>query len=87
MNSTVAPSVVRQLVVQALGELLKQPFESEEMVETILIRDGQYRGRSYRFAGWMALWLVESGLVQFFDTEGDLVRVAEVVRRAATKAA
>ncbi len=87
MNSTVAPSVVRQLVVRALGDLLKQSFEPEEMVETILIRDGQYRGRSYRLAGWMALWLVESGLVQFFDAEGDLVRVAEVVNRSIAKAA
>ena len=41
--------------------------------ETILIDQGQYVARSYRMEGYMAMWLVSVGLVQFYDDEGRML--------------
>jgi len=44
-----------------------------EIDETILIDQGQYVARSYRMEGYMAMWLVPVGLVQFYDDEGRML--------------
>src|SRR5271165_794497 len=38
--------------------------------ETILIDEGRYVARSYRMDGYMAMWLVPVGIVQFYDDRG-----------------
>jgi len=44
-----------------------------EIDETILIDDGRYVARSYRSEGYMAMWLVAVGIVQFYDAEGQML--------------
>ena len=44
-----------------------------EIDETILIDEGRYVARSYRTAGYMAMWLVAVGLVQFYDDRGRML--------------
>lgn len=44
-----------------------------EIDENILIDRGQYVARSYRMEGYMAMWLVPVGLVQFYDDEGRML--------------
>jgi len=41
--------------------------------ETILIDQGRYVARSYRTEGYMAMWLVDVGIVQFYDDLGQML--------------
>jgi hypothetical protein len=57
---------------------LFQPNDDElpralEINETILIDRGQYVARSYRAAGYLAMWLVSLGLLQFYDEDGRML--------------
>jgi hypothetical protein len=64
------PFEVRELVVrtfQDIGVDIQSPFDLDE---TILIDDGHYAARSYKVDGFMAMWLVEIGIVQFYDADG-----------------
>jgi len=49
-----------------------EPF-SPEIDETILIDQGRYVARSYRTKGYMAMWLVDVGIVQFYDALGHML--------------
>jgi hypothetical protein len=44
-----------------------------EIDESILIDEGRYVARSYRTQGYMAMWLVAVGIVQFYDEEGQML--------------
>ncbi|HWA99542.1 MAG TPA: hypothetical protein VG713_13660 [Pirellulales bacterium] len=66
-----------------MSELIGEAVPAEEISETILIRDGKYRGRSYRTGDYMAMWLFESGLVMFYDRRGELLRTCELCTPAA----
>ncbi|MGA2258917.1 MAG: hypothetical protein ABSG53_29970 [Thermoguttaceae bacterium] len=44
-----------------------------EIDETILIDEGHYVARSYRTKGYMAMWLVAVGIVQFYDERGQML--------------
>ena len=66
------PHEVHTLVVQSFRDLgLGNPLDLEE---NILIDDGRYAGRSYRAGDLMAMWLIEVGLVQFYDADGNMLR-------------
>jgi hypothetical protein len=41
--------------------------------ETILIDRGRCVARSYRTDGYLAMWLLEVGIVQFYNAEGDML--------------
>lgn len=64
---------VRQLVKQTFGDLGIDDDLADDLNETILIDDGTYRGRSYQTEGYFAMWLVDVGLVQFYDDDGNMV--------------
>ncbi len=44
-----------------------------EIDETILIDQGRYVARSYRAAGYLAMWLVAVGILQFYDSRGRML--------------
>ncbi len=72
MLSTVTPTEVRRLVVDFL-ERAKYAVADDAVIETLLIRDGRYFGRSYRAAGAMAMWMIDIGLVQFYAADGEML--------------
>jgi hypothetical protein len=49
------------------------PASPPEIDETILIDQGRYVARSYRAAGYLAMWLVAVGIVQFYDSRGRML--------------
>ena len=70
---TPEPHDVRRLVLQVFveqGAALPTLFDMEEK---ILVDDGKYTARSYRVEGYMAMWLVTVGIVQFYDAEGNML--------------
>jgi hypothetical protein len=49
--------------------------------ETILIDQGRYVARSYRTPGYLAMWLVEAGIVQFYSSTGDMLATVNLFER------
>jgi len=73
------PDHVRDIVVRTLEELGVSPWLAADAEETILINEGQYVGRSYRVDGYMAMWLVPAGLIQFYNAGGDMLRTINLL--------
>jgi len=46
---------------------------SSEIKETILIDQGRYVARSYCIEGYLAMWLVAVGILQFYDNCGRML--------------
>ena len=82
MLSTVTPTQVRQLVTAYLGRRQIEAPDSA-IIETLLIRDGRYFGRSYRVAGVMAMWMIDIGLLQFYGADGDMLGSLSLLEPAA----
>jgi hypothetical protein len=79
----VAPELreVRRLVVQTFHQLGAAAPDLFDMEETVLIDEGKHAARTYRVDGLMAMWLVEIGLVQFYDAEGNMLRTVNLFQR------
>lgn len=83
MHSPATPTSVRQLVVEHFARFGADAKDAETCAETILIRDGKYRGRSYRTAGMLAMWMIEIGLVQFYAADGAMLATVSLDDRSA----
>jgi len=70
---------VRQIVERTFRLLGLSEERLEELKETILLQEGRYLARSYRAADFMAMWLVEVGIVQFYDTQGRMLRTINLL--------
>lgn len=74
---------VRQLVLgvlRSLGEATSSLFEVEE---TVIVHDGQCLGRKYRTARLTAVWLLNAGLVRFYDRRGKVLRTVNLFEELA----
>ena len=80
MTVELGPHEVRRLVTQTLGELGASMPSLFDLEETLLIDDGGYVARSYRVHGYMAMWLIEVGIVQFYDAEGNMLATVNLLR-------
>jgi len=72
------PREVRTLVVRTFLEFGAGLATLAELSENILVDDGRYMARSYRADGLMAMWLVEVGLLQFYDADGEMLRTVNL---------
>lgn len=70
---------VREVVERTFQALGVDDYALEELDETILLQDGQYLARSYRVEGMMAMWLIEVGIVQFYDADGGMLRTVNLL--------
>jgi len=78
MRTAPQPYEVRALVARTFAELNARIHPPSDLDETILIHDGKYSARSYRADGLMAMWLVEVGIVQFYDADGNMLRTVNL---------
>ena len=70
---------VRTLVFQTLLELDVHEDALEALDERILLDEGKYIARSYQAAELMAMWLVDVGIVQFYDGDGNMLRTINLL--------
>jgi hypothetical protein len=68
------PTEVRTLVFQTFLEFDVSEASLARLEERMMVDDGRYVARSYRAEDLMAMWLVEVGLLQFYDSEGNMLR-------------
>ena len=74
------PHEVRRLVVQTLEELGAAVPSLFDLEETIRVDNGKYTARSYRVEGYLAMWLLEMGIVQFYDAEGNMLATINLLK-------
>jgi hypothetical protein len=82
MTVTLGASEVRQLVARAFADFGVVVRRLAEMKETIFVEHGKNLARSYRHRGLMAMWLVQEGLVQFYDAEGNMLRTVNLLEQS-----
>ena len=70
---------VRSIVRRVFSEMGVAPRTLDDISETILVDEGRVRARSYRLDDLMAMWMLDIGIVQFYDSEGNMVRRANLV--------
>jgi hypothetical protein len=73
------PFEVRELVIRTFeyfDVFLESPWDLDE---TILIDDGRYSARTYEAEGHMAMWLLDIGVVQFYDADGNMLRTVNLL--------
>lgn len=73
MRTDPRPDEVREVVVRVLEDFGANIGAWDDLDETILIDGGRYVARSYRADGFLAMWLVDVGIVQFYDEAGDML--------------
>ncbi len=86
MSPTYSPSEVREFVLEAFSRLSRKTSERNALEEVLLVRDGVYSGRSYRWGGWMANWMISVGVIAFYNQRGDLVRTVDLHEAVAAEA-
>jgi hypothetical protein len=72
------PSEVRSLVIENFLEFGAATSALAELSENIVIDDGRYMARTYKADGLMAMWLIDIGLLQFYDDDGDMLRTVNL---------
>ena len=75
------PCEVRRLVLRVFRKLGTPPRRLFDLEENVLIHEGRYTARTYRTDGLMAMWLVEVGIVQFYDAAGDMLRTVNLFQK------
>ena len=65
---------VRSIVRRAFLEMGVDDAALGDLSETVLIDDGRACARSYRIENLMAMWLIDVGIVQFYDDAGNMLR-------------
>jgi hypothetical protein len=53
-----------------------------DLEETIKIDRGKCVARNYRVEGLMAMWLVDIGIVQFYDADGNMLATINLLEEA-----
>lgn len=88
MSIAADPATVRQLVHRVFKAQLTAPtLDVLELDERISIHDGKVVARSYRHDQLFAMWLVDVGLVQFYDGDGALLQSVNVLYSPPTRRA
>jgi hypothetical protein len=72
------PDQVRTIVFRTFLELDVPEECLDDLDERLLLDDGRYVARSYRVDEYMAMWMIDVGLVQFYDSLGNMLRTVNV---------
>jgi hypothetical protein len=72
------PEEIRNLVAHTFRQYGAVAHRESEMTETALIDDGRCLAWSFRLQGLMAMWLIDVGILQFYDAEGNMLETVNV---------
>lgn len=73
------PEEVRWIVEQSFRKYFQLSDEDlEDLVEIPMIDSGRCIARSYRVANFLAMWLQDVGILQFYDQHGGMLRRANL---------
>jgi hypothetical protein len=73
------PTEVRELVIRTFEDfdvLIQDPWDLDE---TIVLDEGRCSARTYQADGHMAMWLLDIGIVQFYDPDGNMLQTINLL--------
>ena len=76
------PTDVLSAVVGMFERFGASPQSLFDLEETIWIDRGKYVARSYRVDGLMAMWLMDIGIIQFYDADGNMLATINLLEEA-----
>lgn len=76
---------VRGMVRRIFEDLGVQSRTLRDLSESILLDEGRIRARSYRADEFMAMWMVDIGLLQVYDGEGNMLHRANLLAELAPR--
>ena len=77
------PAEVRRIVLAVFRNLGVTAPKLFDLEEHVAIDRGRCIGRSYRVDQFMAMWLADVGLIQFYDSEGNMLRTINLLEERA----
>ena len=72
------PQTIRDIVHRTFLELDVDEDSLADLDERLLLDDGRYVARSYWVADYLAMWMIDVGLVQFYDGNGNMLRTVNL---------
>ena len=72
------PEQIRTIVFRTFLELDVDETMLGDLDERIVLDDGRYVARSYRVDDYLAMWMIDVGLVQFYDDTGNMLRTVNL---------
>jgi hypothetical protein len=72
------PDQIRNIVFRTFLELDICEDILDDLDERLLLDEGRYVARSYRLDDYLAMWMIDVGLIQFYDAEGNMLRTVNV---------
>ena len=72
------PDQIRTIVFRTFLELDICEEMLDDLDERLLLDEGRYVARSYRLDDYLAMWMIDVGLIQFYDADGNMLRTVNV---------
>ncbi len=72
------PDQIRTIVFRTFLELDVDEDSLSDLDERLMLDDGRYVARSYRVEDYLAMWMIDVGLVQFYDGNGNMLRTVNL---------
>ena len=72
------PDRIRTIVFRTFLELDVDEDALVDLDERIVLDEGRYVARSYRVDDLLAMWMIDIGLVQFYDDTGNMLRTVNL---------
>jgi len=69
---------VRHLVTRYFLDLGAEAIDVADVQENIRIDRGRCVARCYRVADMFAMWLIDVGVLQFYDAEGEMLQTVNL---------
>lgn len=73
------PTEIKRIVTRLFAEFGAELAALSDLHVTIRIDNGKCVARTYRVDGLMAMWLVEYGIIQFYDANGNMLRTVNLL--------
>jgi len=86
MRVDTQPSEVLSIVVRMFEKFSATPQSVFDVEETVRIDRGKQIARTYQVDGLMAMWLLEIGVIQFYDNEGNMLATLSLIKNAVKNA-
>ena len=72
------PGQIRTIVFRTFLEFDVGEDALTDMDERVVLDEGRYVARSYRVDDYLAMWMIDVGLVQFYDSAGNMLRTVNL---------
>jgi hypothetical protein len=80
MDGVIQYDPVHHLVLEIMGELVGCVADPAEITKSVLVREGHYCGRAFRFRDIRAVWFADANELKFYHDRGPLLRTVRLDR-------